>query len=479
MKYLYGCSDIQIDGYETCVGHMENIEDIESLVVISDGSNLNLADSYKFVKEALLREKQVYMISVGGIGKEARQLCMLMVSYNCYNVYSVDDVYDIDDEFMEMIESRKCTIAEVETYVGADIAAYPEMSKMLLKLKEYINAGEVNGILKYVDSNSDKIGAMAGLIDYMKGLIDELSSNMENNSNEVARIARLAEEKENKLTTQLNELKKALQTADVESGVQKKAIADRDAKIEILENEKSIAQSTPQPTSSMSGDKVVMSYTTLNVDIMVGQALSGSGRNPKVTEIIYFKEVRPCKYINSLVVNLLKYLQKSVNAKLLIYDDDCDFNYLYRPLPVINMQLYVNNKNELMAKHDKWVVVEPSRAIIEDVLMDTEVVIIYDRLKRKDDIVAGRKVHKYWVVNSLTDVKNLGKIDGITVDMTKVISYKGLSRACIAINDVKEYKRMTPSGKLSAYINMLNVGDNGERIVDIMAKQCSLLRLLK
>jgi len=479
MKYLYGCDEITVDGYAICEKGIDDMNDMESLVIISNGSNLGVANTYRMVKEALVREKNVYLISVGEIEKVARQICMLMVSYECYNVYSVEDIDDIDDEFLEMIESRKATLDEVETYVGADIAAYPDMSKMLIKIKEYINAGEANGILRYVNDNSSKLGAMAGLIDYMKSIIDELSCNADNNDEEVKRLSKLYLDKEEKLTTQLNELKKALQKADLENEMQKKALEDKESRIQTLQDEKLNLQNAVSKVGTGGGSSIVVDYTPLNVDIMVGQAISTSGRTPKVAEILYFKEVRPCKYINSFMVNLVKILQKHVNVKMLIYDKEDDFSVIYRPLPVIDMQKYINHKNELMSKYDKWVVIEPSRAIIEDVLMDTEVVIIYDRLRKKEDITIGRKVHKYWVVNSITDVKNISKIEGVNVNMERVVSYKGLSQKCISINDVREYKRMTSSGKISAYMSMVNVGENNDRVFDIIAKQCSLTRLLK
>ena len=72
------------------------------------------------------------------------------------------------------------------------------------------------------------------------------------------------------------------------------------------------------------------------------------------------------------------------------------------------------DRNRVSNTLDKMVVVDQQPGIMEDVLRsDCDVLIIYDRLKRKNDILTGNTVYKYWVVNSSSEIAALNSISNV------------------------------------------------------------------
>lgn len=189
----------------------------------------------------------------------------------------------------------------------------------------------------------------------------------------------------------------------------------------------------------------------------------------KAKSIIYFKEISYVPYINSFVTQVLSIMAdlKKLRVKLVIYEYKNNFLSVYKPIDVAGSAEYINNRDTIVNKLEKVVIVEPNQAIIEDILKaNYDVIIVYDRLKQDTDIVVGNNVHKYFVINSSNDLKHI--LQNNKIDKKHIITSVGTDPESISINTIEGYKKMSPGGKMSAYMKLKNVGENTEGIVDII-----------
>lgn len=470
MRYIYDFGDtaINVDGYEK-IGEKVVASGIRGDVIFIIKQTKVFGKAYKYIKKSMETSGSTRVIFVGEIENEYKQICMLMMTYKNYNVYNVEEIAEIDEEYLDVICERECTADEIETFFGPEMAVYPEMADILNMVADYIKAGDMDGLISYLSRNTDKILSMSGLIKFIQSVIDELSMNSENRA--------LTDESE--LKKHVDKLRSELSRAKSEYDVLNRQSFEKSNTITAQENEiEQLKAKLEELSLTKSASKLVTAYTTLSLDKFVSTSVASS-KTPKIREVIYFKELNPCRFINTFVtlLNTVLSVINGVNTKLLIYDNKSFHNIKYKPLKVVDLETYVKDKDTALAKLDKMVVVEPGRFILEDTLMEKECVIIYDRLGKQDDIVSGRHVHKFYVVNSIKDIHVLESQNDF--DMTKVITNVGVSKKCISIREIKEFKSMTMNGRISAYINMTNIGDDIRPVFDILMERTGVSKLLK
>lgn len=445
-----------VDGYKTLEitdKELESCTNDTVILVLDEQSSNYLYNYYNAVRTLLINKNRLLLIMIGAESKIRKQLCMLAASYRNYDIYSVRSKDDIDSEYIETVLEREPTIEEVETFIGADITAYSEMNDILLSLCDKVSIKDIDKVTEIVYQNKDMIQCFPSLIDYMKKTIDNYNTGLDT---KIAGLKEKAIELENSMSRmklevdgKSQELEAAL--AEIE-GLKKES---NEAKQRCIDLEQQLNNSGPS----------IRTYSTVNTSLI----------KCRVKSILYFKEISSVRYINTFIVRMVEILEKidKLKVKLVIYDNNSPYNCTYKPIPVINTGDYLMNKDTIINKHDKLVVVEPNKVILEDILTaDYECVIVYDRLRQLEDLVTGNCVFKYWVIGSMYQIE---KIESITkLDRSKIITNVGACIDAISISEIPSFKAMTASAKTSQYMQMQNLGNLKGKVIDIIKEKSNI-----
>ena len=448
-KYIDGLELLEMDS-----DRVKEIEDRVVVVVLGNESNGKLYSYYVMVKGLLMRRNRVILLLDGNVSRIRKQISMLLVSYGGYDIYTVDSLDDIDSKYIDKLEGRVPSKEEVMTFIGADIMAFGELSEIMLKITDSIRGGDIEGLRGVIEDNVDNIENFIDIIDYMKSVVDKV------NSGEV-------DKKVNELKMRVEDLEVELQGK--ERGIQelKKGLEDM---VKERDSYKREAINAKQKVMTLEGkltnkEPVIKTYAELQTQQI----------RCRTKVILYFKEISHISYMASMVTKYMDYLVKvkRVRVKLMVYDNKSSFIGTYKPIPIIGSNEFMSNRDIVVNKHDKLVVVEANQAIIEDVIMsDWDIVIVYDRLKQSQDIVSGNNVYKFWVLNSISEYNALNQ--AYKIDKSKVITRPGVFPESIAIQCVQNYKNQTESGKLATYVSMCNTGSNNNKVFDIISDMANI-----
>lgn len=460
MEELVITVNFSVDGYsklDILDDKLVECRDSTVIIALDESTSNSLYDYYNTVRNLLIHKNRVIVVVIGEESKIRKQICMLAASYRNYDIYSVLDKGSLNSEYIETLLEREPTIEEVETFIGADITAYSEMNDILLKLCEKVTVSDIDNLAELILQNKEMIQCFPSLIDYMKKTIDNYNTGLDSKVAELK--TRLSDVENNMSKMKLEvagkeqELKEAL--AEIE-GLRKESVAATQRCIDL---EQKLNNSGPS----------IKTYSTVNTSLI----------KCKVKSILYFKEVSSVRYINTFIVKLLEILDKidKLKVKLVIYDNNSPYNCIYKPIAVINTSDYLANKDTVVNKYDKLVVVEPNRVILEDILnADYDCVIVYDKLRQTEDLVTGNCVFKYWVISSMYQIQ---KIESITkIDKSKIITNVGACIDAISISEIESFKTMTPSAKTSQYIQMQNVGNIKGKVMHIIKEKSNLQAII-
>jgi len=427
------------------------------IIVLDEQTSSYLYDYYNTVRTLLINKNRVILVMIDSESKIRKQLCMLAVSYRNYDIYSVKSKDNINSEFIETVLDREPTIEEVETFIGADITAYSEINDILLKLCDRVSVEDIDKIKEIVYENKEMIQAFPSLLDYMKKTIDNYNTGLDSKMLELKTKIEEAEKSVSKARMEVDskdqELKNAL--SEIE-GLRKEC---NEAKQRCIDLEQQLNASGPS----------IRTYSTVNTSMI----------KCKVKCILYFKEISYVRYMNTFIEKFIEILEKidKLNVKLVIYDNNSPFNCVYKPLPIITTSMYLSDKDTIVSKHSKIVVVEPNKVILEDILNNEyDCVIVYDRLKQVEDLVTGNCVFKYWVIGSLSQINRVESL--IKIDRSKIITNVGVCKEAICLSEIDNFKSMTSSAKTSNYMQMRNLGNMEGRVIDIIKDKTNLRALI-
>ena len=456
-KYIVGYS---LQGYLDLDLNSDSLNEIKDslvIVVLDEKSNGKLYTYYSAVRSLIVSNNKVILLLIEAKSPIRKQISMLLMSYRNYNIYTLDDRSIIDREYLATIEGREPSEDEVTTFVGSDITAYSEINDILLRLTSKVEESDIDGLREIIESKRDSIEGFVDIIDYMKKVVDNA------NSGETDKQIKSLKDKISELENSLEDATKQIREAKKEAEL---ALKDQETlKKEAFQAKQKAADLEDRLNSK---EPVLTTYTELQTQMIKC--------NTKV--ILYFKEVSHISYISSMLIKMCEVLVrlKKLKVKLLIYDNKHSLLSTYKPIPVIGSNEYMSNKDSVVNKLDKLVIVEANQAIIEDILKaDWDVVIVYDRLRQASDIVSGNNVFKYWVMNSMSEYKAL--FQAFKIEERNIISRPGIFAEGIAISEIKEYKTHTPSAKLAGWVNMLNIGENKGKVFDLIFQRTNISAL--
>lgn len=441
MRY---CVGIQLDGFENFEIDSQVLKDCkesEILIVLGEDSVDSLNKYYLSIKSILSPKKlnRLVLVLDGTTSNIRKQICMLCVSMECYDIYTVNSRRDITNEYIETLFNREPTPEEVETFIDADLVAYSELSQFVVKLNSLAVDNDIDGIQNLIMTNKNIIYTFPPIIDYMKRVVDTHNTGLNAKVSELKlEIDKLSEDNR-ALKLNLHAKEEACEKAkDSLNGLQSE-IKDYKTKCKNLEEQ--------LEDSDSSG---LHQYIPIKVNKIKGV---------RVKCIIYFKEISPVVYINSLVKYLKEcisvyFTDEELTAKIVVYDRPGDFAAIYSPLTMVSGTKFHENPDILSGQKD-LLITEPNMGITEALLkIDTDILIIYDKLKSNQDLVEGNTVTKFTVIGSSSAINKLEQSRSSKLERAKVIANVGACPGTLYINNIPDFKKAGNTAKMSKYCRL-------------------------
>jgi len=428
-KNLIGFESLAVDSEK--VG---TIRDSQVVIILSGDDDNLYTEYYKAIKELIINNNKVVLVYVSGRSTIWKPLAMLMASYRRYDIYEVDNYNEITESYVMQMMSRTASEEEVRTFVSSEVIAYGELDSLLLDVSSAIQNGDVESAVRLLASKADIVEASIGAINYLRKTLNTLSSSKDDSKiNELQELVNKLKKELDEARDKINELNDTNKTLVEENKGLEQELANTNNRLREIEEQMT------------SGAPVIRSYVEVQTSLVKCKAKS----------IIYFKEITYVRYVNSFVTKLFEVISKihKLRVKLVIYDNRNGFVQIYKPLTVVGSAEYVASRDLIVNKTDKIVVVEANPAIIEDIIRaDYDVVIVYDRMRQPNDVVAGNNVYKYWIINSATEYNTLSQT--YKIDKHHVIARPGIFPESIPLLEISGYSEMTESARISSYIRL-------------------------
>ena len=468
-------SKIDIDGADIFnldqIARIETNENIVNLAVIFNSSEKSASNDlyivYNAINKIIKRMKKLALVITDEHDEAAKLLCLLLAKNMNYNVYVSDDITDIDIDYLDAIMEQEASIDDLADFVGRDIASYNKTRTVISDLTSSYNKTD-GTIAKTVRENVDDIRGVSSIMELLQSSVDTACGNLAIGVNaRSADAGALA-----RVTKELQSAQALVQDAEREKNSLKKKLEIAEARVTELETFKADTEKKIEETPLT--DKVI----SIDVNKWLNRVIPGR-KQPSVKSIIYFKEVSPCQYINSMVHYFTQYLRMKYEAsvKLVIYDRKGYNNFRYGSLPIVDGGAYEKIKGHDEMK-EAFVATEAARNIIEDVMVDNQIVVIYDRFNQPEDILTGFKVHKYYVVNNFNEYELVKKKDP-NIKKNMIVTTFGVDKNMVSIAPHKKYKTLTPGGKFQAYVNVPSTIDSTKTTYNVMISDCGLAKIFE
>ena len=452
VKYLINDN---IHGYERVSLKENKFADEQNnliVIIIDKSCDNNLGDYYRLLDKCLRNLNRIILISIKDENKSFKPLASLLVTFNDYDIYTVADRNAVSAKLLEKAEQRHPDYNEVQEYIGGDISAFADLSNIIYGIESIINEGNIDGLKSFIEEHMVSIENLTSTLNFMKKTCDIFNSD--------------------ELIDEINKLKKDIEGHSKKVDELNKIIddtkSDRDKYKADSENLKIKIDSMKDTNEQLklqneSAGSVIHSYKDVNTQML----------KCKAKIVVYFKEISPIPYMNSLISNLISYLDmQKLSNKLLIYDMNAGIYDMYKPLQIVTGKEFDSQKDTLINKTPRFVVAEPNQMILESILLSEkcfDVVIIYDRLRGYTDIVSGNNVTKFYIINSAHDfdmVSNKIKLTDTSFLITHVNSslIKDSKRNIKKTSDgtptfldipyIEDYTKSTESARVSKYLKL-------------------------
>lgn len=437
-------------------------EKSEFIVLLDEDCDKSLHEYYKNIEDSIRNGHSVFLIYISGT-HVWKPISMMMAMYNVYDVYKAESIDSINSEYIKNIEKRRPTYREESIVHGGEIVAYSKLNTIVLGISNLASEGNLEGMVKFIGQYRNEIDKIVESFDYMRNIVDK-----SNNSELEDKLAE-KEEENIKLYEDIDKKDKRQRLLEIENRDIKKELSEVKEKL----NEAEVKVKTAEIVNETGSTGMIRDYPELNT-VQI---------NSKVGRILYFKELGRIPYIDSLIWSIVEQLKiMKIKSKLIVYDYDAEVSDIYNPIPVCTSETFVQNKRSFVEKSDKIVMLEPNPSLITDVcrcLPAYDVVIIYDRMKQKRDIIKGNNVTKYYVCNS-KKMYDIGVSDFGIKDIESIIALSNLEihGRYIDIPYIPDYKNCTVNAKISKYMKLIG-SKTGESIVKSIFKKSHILEMIE
>lgn len=446
MKYSVGLNIDGLNMVDIEAAEISNLKDETIVLYLGEESSKRLYSYYVGVRGLLVRGNRIITL-VGEDSKIQKQICMLLVTYDNYDIYEIDGDKQVDLAYVTTLQERQPTVEEIELFIGSDISAYGELNTILAQMSDLAKDNNIDGLTKLVCDQVLNLESAVNVVDYIKRIADTSQTNL-------STVVGQMKENIGKLSSELDNTKSLLNSAELELSRYKSDVADFKADNNSLKRK----YADLEEKMGKSG-QVIRSYTSLNTSII----------KCKVQSILYFKEISKPAYINTFITQLFDKLTKieKLSVKLVIYDNNVKYN-IYKPLSIVDSNFYMQNKESVIERNPKMVVTEPNENLLEAIVKHPyDVVIIYDRLGQKDDIISGNQVYKFYTAASRNDAEACKKSDPKATN-DRIIGHANMMEGSLGLQWIEEYNdKASDSKKLLMYLQMENVSNGlNVKIID-------------
>ena len=456
--------DIHVIGMDR-VAVVEEKQYIDELVIVFDSADKSArqdgVELYRVMNKIINRAKRMALVITDVHDDSAKLLCLLMTKNSRYSIFVVDDTEDADEDYLYSIIEAEPTIDELKEFIGNDIAVYGRTVDVVREIVNSTTKADAT-IADIVRDNKENLSSISGIINSLQNAVDTLAnmskqtgtkgvSDRENERNlsEIRRLSALSTDMQREI-----------------SELQSRCSRDQ-AELKALREFKEEATAKGTANRGVS-DK----YMSLNADKFINITEPGR-KKPICKTVLYFKEVTPCRFINSFIVMFLRYIitRYDIKCKVAIFDKKAYNNVRYGKLKILDGGTY-EKERQAGKLGDIFVCTEVARNVVESLLTENHLVIIYDRFGGMEDIVTGRLVHRYDVVNGEKEITEPGRLRAI--EKNKVVTNFGVDKKMISVTEIFDYKQMSSGGKLSAYVNMPSTIDVTKTVFSIIMDDCGI-----
>lgn len=389
---IHGYEIINVKDYDVAF----NKDDL--LIVIVD-KNCKTDSSYYFnlVDSALRCQTRVILLGVNDENDVFDAIASNMLMYKAYDIYQIEDKDLISAEYLIKITERHPDYNEAQSFISSSNVAYQDICTLIYGIESLINEGNIEGLISHIEKHTAAIEGMIVSINKMRKTCEIFNSNeLVNNINE--------------LKAKIDDLMRQLDDKDSIIDEVKHNRDEFKVAVENLKRDIVKLKENAPVSGDTTGGSVIKSYAAFNT------AVHGNSK----AIVIYFKEISYVRYTNTLIEQIMSFLEKKKkDCKLLIYDNNVNMLKFYG-LDVINGLNYASNKQAVLRKK-KFIVSEPVQALIQDVVSGdkaSDIVIVYDRLRQYEDIIKGNNVTKFFVANSKKDIKEAMSIKALGCEDT-------------------------------------------------------------
>jgi hypothetical protein len=466
-KYIIGVgmnefSRIELNEVEGALEESIDEKEVEFVVIVADDDNKKLFEYYSAIETILKNNKDLFLVYIKDT-EMWKPLAMLMATYDRYDVYRTEGIDSINSEYIRNIEKRRPTYREESIVHGNDVIAYSKLNIIVLGISNLVAEQDVDGLTKFIRKYANEIDGIVKAFDYMKYVVEQ--------SNKSA-LERELDEKTNenlKLYDDIAGLEREKKRTSIEMRDLRKELSITSEKLRVAESKVITAEAVNE--AGATGN--VTDYPELNTIQL----------NSKIGRVLYFKELSHIPYINSFVWAFIEQLKiYKVKVKLIIYDTDVDMKDVYAPLKVCDSKEFVDNKRYYVEKAEKLIMTEPNPTVITEVarcLPAYEVVVIYDKMKHKKDIITGNGVKKYYVCSGSNSYNAGCKNFGIKkAEEVIALTGCGIGGKYLDIPRIDSYKVCTDNAKISKYMKLTGTL-TGESIAKTILEESHIVDIMK
>lgn len=365
------------------------------LVIIADDNiNNQLSEYYTRTKEILAKGLRVVLLGVGEKCNTFFPLASLMMCYNAYDIYMLQSLDILSISYMDKLLNRKPTFEEVQSFIDPRVTNISDLDTLIIGIESLVSENNTDGLKVFLEQHMPSIENMLVTVEYLKK-----QAELTNSKELVNKLSSLKADMES-LESKLDETKEKASKLREDKFALNSELSECKKEIDKL---RAIAK---EAESASGGPATIKAYPEIKTSLV----------NCKTQTIMYFKEVSYIPYMNSFIIALIELLKTKKDAngntrrvKLLVYDSSTEIFNCYSTMNKVSSEEYVNNKDNYVAKSEKFVITDPNPVILTDILQyepGYDVVIVYDRMHKLTDIVSGNNVYKFFVMNSLSDYTN-------------------------------------------------------------------------
>lgn len=460
---VYGLNGI-VDENRVCKDIASVRESDQLAIVITDDSDI----AGIFVGICCCKANKIVLIDCT---EKVNTACIvsLLVSKGIYNIYNADiDV--MDEEYIEMVEDRECTKEEAEIFVKHKIEDAERAEVKISELEQIMYQDKTEAVLAIIKESKEDILRALENVKVYKNAFNKLAEALKESRNCTTEISleKVEENKENESSeSEILELKERIDNMTKEAdSLQQELGRYKSEVLRLRDDNRDLVRKV--------NDKAPI--------ITVVEPIILSTIKRKTRNILYIKELSYVPYTNtviSIIADVMDRLLKQIDnnspnikCKLVICDDKSEFSLTYDKVLSVGGEDYVSKKDKVIGLDSKSarkiVIRDDVSAILEDILrQELELVIIYDRLKMRNDLVKGGDVARLWVINSLKGIKLAKEIDD-NITYKNVITRPGVYPGTIGLAEIKEFREDTPNAKVNKIVRLVNFNSTDEQPTTVM-----------